>query len=462
MVEERRMPSDGFVLAVLVLLAVFFVLTPFTARSLQGNNALLGEQSHFHLGLAQNMLEPSSYHLQDVTPTLFNSLVAGILIIANPMLTSKLLPIILGVASVILFFLTAQRVLGDMEERSLAGLLFIISPLFIVVFTTLTPASLVLFLSLLCWWLYDRSPVLSGVTLSLLVGVHATAFIVTAVLLVAYGLLRGSWKHAAVSGAIGLFLMVLLDAFFGFVAGDALIMSSSFNDFFVSLGANFGYSFFLLFLAAVGVIAAWSKERRQIVASLIIGGVFVFSFSDMLARVLLVPLVAMLAGKGVLVLLRRPWTVRSIRNITLFLVGLSLLFTLVFTISGQVKAEPTMEKLEALRFLHTSPPDAVVLSSPDNGVLIERLGRRQAFLDNAQQDQERWSAAQQVFLSYRMGTTVPLLQEYGITYVFVDERMRDGGVWTYEEQGLLFLLKYDDRFVKLYDAGSNVVYRFTG
>ena len=216
-----------------------------------------------------------------------------------------------------------------------------------------------------------------------------------------------------------------------------------------------------MFLAFAGIITAWRARKFNVLVTIIVAGVFLFSFSDRIARLLLLPLIAVLAAKGVLSLIKRTWDVQMLKNVTLFLVGLSLLFTVVMTIASLVDSEPTSEKMGALLFLRTVPEGDVVLSSPANGVLIERVAKSPAFLDQVDGvDDHAMEAANQIFLSQRFSMTRDLLAEYNITHILIDSRMRDGEVWTSQEQGLLFLLAHHPAFVPVYQQGDVEVYRF--
>ena len=262
----------------------------------------------------------------------------------------------------------------------------------------------------------------------------------------------------------GLLVMLFLHTFFGFVAEQSLSVDR--GGLLVSLGGSVGYSFFLLFLGLLGFLSLWGQDPRIVVMTVLFGVVFVVSWYVPIMRVLLVPLVAILASVGVSGLLRRQWSVEMIKSVTLFLIALSVLFTLVMTVQFQAQAPPSIVKMQAVRFLQTAPVDEVVLSSAANGVFIERIAHREAFLDDFARGQEvalsRRIVADQLFYSQRLSRTMMLLEEHGITHIFIDPDMTSGQVWVDDEQGLLFLLKNDPRFVKVFDNQGYVIYRYVG
>lgn len=459
-----RLPEKHVVVIVLLLLTMFFLVTPFVARSLQGNDALLGEESYFHLGLAQNIAGQADYPFHESQPTLFDWLISLLVVFVHPLLVGKLVPVVLGLVSVVLFMHILSQEFVNRYERVSSSLLFIISPVFIILFTTLSPSSLLVTLFLASVATYRRFPVVSGLFLLSLIFINAKSFVIASLLLVAFGCSHKRWRPAAISGGVGLVVMILADALFGFMAAEQLVLRTSMHDLFVSLGAQFGYSFFILFLALVGVIGSWSNKREFLLSSFFVVVVFIFSFSDVIARALLLPIFALLAGKGLLFLLQKKWELLSVRNATLFFIGLSLLFTLVMTVSDQVKSEPSLEKMEALLFLRSVPDNDLVLSSSENGVFLERVAKHPALLDSVRRsEQARWNdelSAQRVFYAQRLSIASSVLVEQDIGYVFIDEKMRNGGIWTYEEQGLLFLVENSNHFVKLFENREVSVYRF--
>ena len=96
--------------------------------------------------------------------------------------------------------------------------------------------------------------------------------------------------------------------------------------------------------------------------------------------------------------------------------------------------------------------------------MIERIARQPAFLDNIRKDvafnDERLLIAEEIFSSQRMVETEHALQEQGITHILIDSDMRNGGVWTADEQGILFLLKYSPKFVLVYQNENIEIYRY--
>lgn len=457
------MARPAVVVILTVLAAVAFMTLPFALRSFGGNSSLIGQESYAYLLRAQGVLEPGSAPAPEVSVTLFDRLVAASVHLAGPLWGARLLLLVLGAGSTLFCVLAARKTVGE-QDWLLACVFLVASPLLVTVHTTLSPFSLCLFLFSLSWLLLDRHPLLAAGVLLVLMGVHVWAFIAGAALLFAYGLLQDKWRAPLAAGGLGIVLIVALHATFGFLALDALVIDR--GSMFVSLGGSLGYSFFLVFLALLGFLSSWSKDRVAIGASIVVAGVFVASWRLPAMRVVMVPAVALLAGRGAGGLVRRQWSVAMIKTATLFLIGLSVLFTLVMAIGAQAEAEPAAAQMQALRFLQTVPDDEVVLSAPRNGVLIEWVAHREAFLDDLAKDPavaaHKQLVAAKIFQGQRMTPTAQLLEEQCITHVLVDPVMVGGEVWTHDEQGLLFLLQNNPRFVRVFDKEGYMVYRFVG
>ena len=456
-------PIRPWTVLILVGVAALILSAPLLIRSLNGNHALIGPESYAHLGVAQNLVTPGSYPIPAASATLFDVIVAGLLVVAGPLVAAKLFPLLLGCLAIVVFLFAAKTVTDDNDERILAAILLIASPLFIVSFATLSSQALAIIISLGAIACVRRRPLLMGVLLLTLTVVNVWAFAATLIALLALSVLQGSWRKTAIAGVLGIVIIVVLHLAAGFLAQDILVEGAkgSLGEWF---GNEVGYLFFILFLAVTGFLAQWRSDRKAIGATII--AILAVALGVLLpsARVVLLPMVAILAAKGFLILWRRKWSVGNVRDATMFLLCLSLLFTLIAAIAALSRAAPSVEQVEAFTFLQTSPRDAVVLSSPENGVFIERLGRRTAYLDELRgspgSSPENAVLAEEMFSTRRMADATTILEGSGVTYLLIDDDMRAGGVWSHEEEGLLFLLEHSPYFIKLHERESVSVYRY--
>lgn len=447
---------------VLLLLCVGFLLTPFVLRSSAGNASLISVYSYAHLSLAQNIVQPDAYPVGGAVGGGFDYIVASLLGLFSPLVIGRWLPFVLGLLAFSLFLGAFRSLCDDDNEFLIGGLLFLISPLFLVSFTTLQQFSLVLVIVLAALWLVQSARQWFGASLLLLLPfIDMVGFFVGGAVVLGVSLLFRRARAVAFMSAVGVVLVVFLDVF-GFAARDPLVDGVA-GTLFASFGGTFGYSFFILLLALMGIVALWRPVNTVIAGGAFLFGVFVVSFSVPVARVVLLPVVVVLAARGVLLLFRRSWAISSGRHIALFLIGLSLLFTLVSTFSALSAAEPSVGRLEALRFLRTVPQDEVVLSSANNGIFIQRIAQRRVLVDEFRNDDVAvFEDVDTMFSTVRLRMAADLFAQYGVSHVFIDEEMRSGGVWLSDSSGLLFLMQNNDLFVKVYEKDGFVIYRFLG
>ena len=66
-----------------------------------------------------------------------------------------------------------------------------------------------------------------------------------------------------------------------------------------------------------------------------------------------------------------------------------------------------------------------------------------------------------IFFFRDRSEVVGLLNEYDIKYILIDEKMRDE-LWEGKEEGLLWLLKYNEGFEEQYSTEELVIWEYTG
>ena len=64
--------------------------------------------------------------------------------------------------------------------------------------------------------------------------------------------------------------------------------------------------------------------------------------------------------------------------------------------------------------------------------------------------EQRYNDSITTFNSRNLKNTMTILDKYNVTYIWIDKKMKTGQVWEKENQGLLFLLKNTQLFLKYY------------
>ena len=65
-----------------------------------------------------------------------------------------------------------------------------------------------------------------------------------------------------------------------------------------------------------------------------------------------------------------------------------------------------------------------------------------------------------MFQSRNLKDTEALLNKYNIRYIFITQDMKEGLVWTDNNQGLLFLLKNGETFKKPYSSDKIEIWQY--
>jgi len=228
------------------------------------------------------------------------------------------------------------------------------------------------------------------------------------------------------------------------------LQMTNFISLFAGFGFGLGFSLIMIVLALIGLFTS-APSKKTLWGSLILA----FATIIPVVRIILLPIVALLSARGLERLLQRHWSVLRLRNITLFVLALGLLFSTVMLLTAQIRAEPSLERADSLEFLKNLP-EGIVLSSVDNGLFIESMSGKTAFVD-ASSSPKTFTTAHKLLLTRDETNSTTIFNKEEIDYLFVDSTML-GSVWTHDEEGLLWLLKASPRFHLLYSREDYSIY----
>jgi hypothetical protein len=119
-------------------------------------------------------------------------------------------------------------------------------------------------------------------------------------------------------------------------------------------------------------------------------------------------------------------------------------------INKLTRSEPDNAYIDALSFIKKQAlPQEQVLSSANNGYMIEYYTGQQAFIDSKTKYYmpERLTVMENISSSRNLERTEKLLQEYNIRYIFIDN---DLSQYLKGREGLLFLMNTSKSFANIY------------
>lgn len=236
----------------------------------------------------------------------------------------------------------------------------------------------------------------------------------------------------------------------------------AFKEVFSILNAQIGFDIFLIFLFLTGFILIWISDKERKLLYLPVLLLIIMSFFNLVARIyasLIIPVYCVIA---ITYLYKRKWDLQIVRTGTLLLVMCSLLFSLVNQANFLMNAKPDKQLFDALTSLRAMSKGKV-LSLEENGFLIEYYSAKPAMLDSNSFLSKNYEALTEdsawLFGSVRLIDAEPLLKQHELHYILITPDMK-GELWEDREQGLWFLVKHSESFIKKYDQQGIEIWEY--
>lgn len=415
---ERYTSTRFAVRASLIALAAFVLAVPFFFRS--PSSLLYGFEAYFHL--SQGTV---SYVL-----SFFSSLFH-----ADVFFVAKVLPPILGILSLMLFYGILRRLGFRYGIIVIASLLLIISPSFFFLFATLTDFSFLAFILLLVFYLLLCNRDVPALLLFYLVAFFGMFNLALASLLLLF--------YCSRVKKVRLFLYALPSFLIAFFLPSPSLYS--FGSFISDFGGPFGLGAFLVILSFFGLRFFWKEKYAHLYFYLAILSLAIFSFFNLRFLSLLNFFLSLLAALGLEALFERHWRSTVIKSLTILTLAVGLVISCVSYVMFVVNGLPNVSVVEGLYALRDLPQGAV-FSHPSRAYWVGFVGKPFVYDDS-------------LFYTRDIGDATAAINRAGISYIWIDRDMKSS-VWVEEDQGLLFLLKYSKSFKNVYSNGYVDIWEF--
>jgi MFS family permease len=459
----------------LVIITSIIALIPHTVLYLDNNPNLISPEPYYHARIMEQILEsgiPShdnlSYNNRPYLLNPYHLILAASSLIFPPLVASKLLPFILAVLSVILFN-SLLKEFFNIKERFIAALIFIVSPVFIYTSTVSSPISAIVFLNLLGMYFFRKKLLF---ILSILIFIIVSLFgpfvtLLSVILLACYSLT----KREHLKKFFILLTIVLLFSFayyyllylkYGLPSKTVFIQKNIFQYYISDLGSTLGFGVFNLLLIAIGLILTWRQKRKFIFFYVALLILFLSSIYFDYVNVYLNLFFSALSAIAFTKLLNMKWELTFIRKMSIILIICGLLFSTVSYTKNLVSLAPDKGMVNSLYWLNNySRKRGVVLSHYSYGFFIQYFSNKKPLLDNypyySGNVAELYNISGEIFYSRNLEKTRDLLRNHDISFIWIDEKMKQGLVWTKEKEGLLFLFRNNETFKKIYhDLGIEI------
>jgi len=460
---------------VFILLSIGFLavvlLFMINLRESQGYEIYPNGESYYHLRIARDIaqdpfLEEDSVQETSYYPTAYHYMLAFLMLLTSESFTAYYAPVLFGIAFAVLFMWLLTALGFSRNNAATATFLLIVTPAFLVSFSTLSQAGFTAMLSLIVISLYfeknywDAPWKASGKIffsisiffLMILAITSLVGFAITLALMAVLSVFHNRNISTTLFAATPSFLLFIpLSIFTDYLSMEWRSMGFhlfSFREVFTIFGSELGLGFFLLLLYFTGLVIMWGWIRHLRpfhIFSLLLVAVSLFNPLLRVYSSLVILVYAVIAIKH---LYYTRWELEVAKTGTVILLVCALVFSSLSQVTAIVKAEPGPGAVQALDRLSALPP-GIVFSSPEYGFIIQEHSKKKTLID----DNSRFGVDYQIrLLQYnsllntsRLKDAEPLLNATGITYFLITPDMKER-IWHGKEKDLLLLLKNSARF----------------
>jgi hypothetical protein len=411
----------------LLSLGFLILIVPLISNYIRGNPIITGAESYFLLNLIP------------YSPTLFS-----------------LVPITLGIVSLLLFFYLAKYIKLSETFTFFFILFLIFTPAYIYTFTTLSGYSMFIFLTLLgLTLLFSKYQFLAFIPLILATFIDLYSSIILLCLITLYLIKTKKSPFHYLIPAL-LVISTILQYFFK----QALILGpfhyqKPLPDLISDLGGLNGVSLFIIILAIIGVSLTWKRKGDSAAywfLLLLIPGYIISTQTIFYLSIL----ITFFATVGFILTFERDWAVPILKNFTLFLLLISIIFSSI-TFMQRLNQAPNSGDVEALTWIKDNTGgDDIVFSEPQNGPYIKYFAQREPFYSLPENNQYKLDLAHSILESTYTKETFPILNDGQIKIIYITPQMKSAMP---ADQGLLFLLK-NEKFKLVYEQNEYEVWSY--
>jgi asparagine N-glycosylation enzyme membrane subunit Stt3 len=449
----------------LILTIIILSIIP-AIRFFVFDNILIGENSYYHIRISQYILEkgmPLEDPLVDA-PYLMKPLhlvLAGFFSFLGAPLSSFLVPLLLGILSVVIFYFLLKELRINILSKFFSLFILIISPVFIYTFSTLNSYSLSVFILLLAFLLFMKKSrfgsVLSLILFVIIPFFNTISFIFGVLILLVY-ILNNKKKRKQFYSVLWIIIPIALVRYLIYLikygAPYLSISSTILINYLSELGGFISFGIFNLLLSLIGFYLIWLK-KKQILGYILLVILIVFSLYFNSVNLYLNFIFAIAAGYAFIYIVKMEYSLTIIKKLTIALLLFGLIFSTVSYIAVVSNSLPNKSIINSLEWLKSnSKPKDIVFSHYTKGNWIEYFSERPVLLDPnllyIEDVKTKLNDSETIFYSRTLKKTVSLLNQYDISYILIDLEMKQGQVWTKEDEGLLFLFRNKETFRKVY------------
>ena len=382
---------------------------------------------------------------------------------------SLIVPYLFGLASVIFLYFIFKKFNFRPLKTLLIFLILILSPIFIYTFSMSTPHCISVFLLILGFYLFKKEKKTATMVIFSTAVLFSIFNLLAGIIILLASSIHNKNKRKIFYPVLASMLTVALIFYIPFIyyfklPGMININGSMIIMFVSELGGEFGFNMFSILLALLGMYFIWKTKKQIFSYSLLVLSVFFFFYFNQIGIYLNI-IFAVFAGYGFYGLMKMKWTLKLIKKLTALVLILSLLFSAGFYISRTAKSLPDEQMIGSLKWLRGgSNKEDTIFSHYNNGFWIEAVSQRQVILDEyynyINSADTKFNNSDELFYSRNLDNTIEFLDKYGIKYIFITPEMKEGLVWSKEQEGLLFLFRNEKTFKRIYNEEGIEIWQY--
>jgi len=437
----------------LTIVLLLVLIGPLSVKFFTPENVqFAGAESYYHLSSAQDISWNNFYyyplHLLDKY-------------FSSEELT--VVPIILALICLFLIMSLTKKLELSPKITFIFILLTILSPAFIITFSTLSQYSYY-FVLLLVMLILLKQPNPFFRAVAILPAIIATFFdsfstliLIVTLLIYVQAIKKENrtivWVITGISVALLFINKIVLN--FTFFLGPfhpQKIIPDLISDF----GGISGVSFFVLLLAIIGLSVTW-KKKNFYVAYLFLPLLIPAFFYTTQTIFLFTLALSFFATVGLTKISQIPWNFSTLKKFTALLLILGIIFSTIAFIDRSATETISPEEFKTLLWIKENTPEkAIILSAPENGPYITYFSERMPFYSLSDQDQLKVSLSHSALNSLYIHELFPILENNKISHLYITPKMKRD---LPKDIGLMFLLK-NERFKLIHSAEDTEVWVF--
>ncbi|MCK4669687.1 MAG: hypothetical protein KAT43_00680 [Nanoarchaeota archaeon] len=372
----------------------------------------------------------------------------------------KILPFLFAAGIIFLFYLNMRSMRLKQDYIYISIFLLMFSIPFIYICTYFTEHSILLFLILLGFYLFQKKkPIfhILGSIVFLSTAIFGVFAVLIPIFLLAYSFTLKKKKNYAIIVS-GIILVYLFYNWFylGKVSPTFLVDQPILRNFILEFGAHIGLGITMFILAFFGFLLTWKYKFKLIYIYLATIILFALSARYLFFIVYLNIFIVFFAAHASRELVEKKWDLKFIGLLAIIALICSFLFSAVSFADREAEAPPTLEMLRSFESL-AREPGGIVLTLPEYSFWIEYYTNTEPFSTPFAPEDEILDI---IFQSRNLKQTSELLSQHHIKYIWIDDSMKTGKIWSSRDQGLLHLLPSKIHFKNNYNKNHIEIWEF--